>query len=181
MCTATTVSLSNDNSRLKDFMQRLVDLFHQQNLVLATHSNSSIYNTLAMLMPDTFEGIYLEPNPCFICNNIETPIVNIKLNSIKSDSKYTTNQQIFKLNGTYSISKMLIKISEIRKSKMVAAINICYTNKSNQSIVDLKMNNKLWLKAKRCHVQPGQQELKIDFQLPIIGFKYLITIVIIKL
>ena len=71
-------------------------------------------------------------------------------------------KQIFKLISPHSISKILIKISEIRKSKMVSMINIYYTSKSAQSIVDLKMSNKLWTKAKRVSVQPAQQEIKID-------------------
>ena len=48
-----------------------------------------------------FEGLYLESDPCFICNNIESPIVNLILSSNKADARYTTNQQIFKFNGTY--------------------------------------------------------------------------------
>ena len=165
-----------ENAKMKDFLQQIIDLFQYQNLLLATHPNSTIYNTLASLMSE-FDGIYLESDPCFICNNIETPIVNFKLNSIKTDARYTTNQQIFKLNGTYSLTKILIKISEIRKSKMVSAINVYYTNKSIQSIVDLKMNSKLWLKAKRVCVQPAQQEVKIEFQLPIIACNLMIEYV----
>ncbi len=155
---------------------QVIDLFQYQNLLLATHPNSTIYNTLAGLLPD-LQGIYLEPDPCFICNNIETPIVNFKLSSIKADSRYTTNQQIFKLNGTYLLSKVLIKVSEIRKSKMVSAINIYYTNKSVHSIVDLKMNHKLWSRAKRVGVQMNQTEVKIEFQLPIVACNLMIEYV----
>lgn len=54
----------------------------------------------AGLMND-FEGLYLDSDLYFICNNIESPIVNLILSSIKADARYTTNQQIFKLNGTY--------------------------------------------------------------------------------
>jgi hypothetical protein len=157
-----------ENSRIKDFLQRAIELFQAQNTTLATHPNSSVYNTLSNLVND-FDGYYLEADPCFICNNIETAIVNLKLNSIKADARFTTNQQIFKLTGPHLISKIVVKISEIRKSKMVSVINVYYTSKSVQSIVDLKMNNKVWTKAKRVSVQPAQQEVKIDFQMPIIA------------
>ncbi len=137
-----------ENARCKEFLQRLVDLFQAQNLLLATHPNSTVYNSLAGLVGE-LEGVYLEPEPCFICNNVETPVVNLKLSAVKADSRYTTNQQIFKLNGTYSLNKLLVKITEIRKAKMVAAIDVYYTNKTAHSIVDLKMNSRLWSKAKR--------------------------------
>lgn len=52
---------------------------------------------------------------------------------------------------------------------MVAAVNVYYTSKSAQSIVDLKMNSKLWTKARRVSVQPAQQEVKVEFALPIIA------------
>ncbi len=157
-----------ENVRIKEFLQRVIELFQYQNILLATHPNSTFYNTLSSLIGE-FDGFYLEADPCFICNNIETPVVNLKLNSIKADARFTTNQHIFKLVSPHSISKILIKISEIRKSKMVSMINIYYTSKSAQSIVDLKMNNKLWTKAKRVSVQPAQQEVKLEFQLPIIA------------
>jgi hypothetical protein len=162
-----------ENQRVKDFLQKVIDLFQSQNILLFNHPNCMIYNTLSKLVND-FEGFYLESDPCFICNQIETPITNIKLNSIKADSRFTTNQQIFKLVSCHSISKILIKISEIRKAKMVSCINVYYTSKSIQSIVDLKMNTKLWCKAKRVNVDQSQQEVKIEFQLPIIASNLII-------
>jgi E3 ubiquitin-protein ligase UBR4 len=93
----------------------------------------------------------------------------LKINSIKADARFTTNQLIFKLTGPHLISKIMVKITEIRNCKMVSVINVYYTSKSVQSIVDLKMNMKVWTKAKRVSVQPAQQEVKIEFQKPIIA------------
>lgn len=121
------------------------------------------------LSNSSFDGYYLEAEPCFACNNIEAPLINFKLNSIKADSRFTTSQQIYKLIGSYAISKLVIRISDIRKNKMVSVLNVYYTSRLNQSIVDLKMNPRLWSKAKRVHVAPGQNEIKIDFALPIIA------------
>jgi E3 ubiquitin-protein ligase UBR4 len=67
------------------------------------------------------------------------------------------------------VHKLLIKISEIRKSKMIARINVYYTTRTVQSIVDLKMNPHMWLKAKRVSVAPAQSEIKIEFALPLIA------------
>ncbi len=91
----------NGNNRLKEFLHKIIEIFQNQNLLLATHPNSTIYNTLETLLND-FEGLYLESDPCFICNNIETPIVSFKLNTIKADSRFTTNQQIFKVYFQYN-------------------------------------------------------------------------------
>ena len=34
-----------ENQKLKDFLQKIIELFQYQNLLLATHANSTIYNT----------------------------------------------------------------------------------------------------------------------------------------
>lgn len=52
---------------------------------------------------------------------------------------------------------------------MISVLNVYYTSRHNQSIVDLKMNPRIWSKAKRVYVQPNQNEIKIDFALPIIA------------
>lgn len=52
---------------------------------------------------------------------------------------------------------------------MVSVLNVYFTSRLNQSIVDLKMNPRLWSKAKRIYVQPSQNEIKIEFALPIIA------------
>jgi E3 ubiquitin-protein ligase UBR4 len=67
------------------------------------------------------------------------------------------------------VHKLLIKITEIRKSKMIARLNVYYTTRQVQSIVDLKMNPQMWLKAKRVSVAPAQSEVKIEFALPLIA------------
>ena len=167
-------ALTYENVRVKEFVQKVIEVFQYQNVLLATHPNATIYNTLSSLLTDAEFGLYLEADPCFICNNIESSIGNFKLNAIKSDARFTTNQQIFKLSSSHALSKILIKISEIRKSKMISVINVYYTSKSTHSIVDLKMNNRLWSKAKRVHVSPAQQEVKIEFQLPIIASNLMI-------
>ena len=162
-----------ENARFRDFLKSLIDLYKQQNYLIATHANSTIYTTLYTILGE-LEGLYLEANPCFICSNMEQPLISVKLNAIKSDARFTTNQQIFKLTSSYSIQKLLVKIGDIRKSKMISLINVYYSNRSAQSVVDLKMNSKLWSRAKCVHVQPNQQEIHIEFPLPIVACNLMI-------
>lgn len=164
-------SQSNSN-RMTKFIDLTVELFKKQNKTLATHPNSTIYNLLAGCIE--FDGFYLESDPCFICNNPEIPLQTYKLGSIKVDSRFTTNTQIVKLVSSHSISKIQVKISDIRKSKMVNTLNIYYNNKSVKSVVDLKNKSNVWLKAKKVTLQPAQTEVKIDFVLPIVACNLMI-------
>ena len=45
---------------------------------------------------------------------------NIKLSSIKVDSKFTTTMQIVKLSGSHTISKIALKITDLKRAKMVS-------------------------------------------------------------
>lgn len=63
---------------------------------------------------------------------------NIKLSSIKVDTRYTTTQQVVKLIGSHTISKVTVKIGELKRTKMVRTINLYYNNRTVQAIVELK-------------------------------------------
>lgn len=81
---------------------------------------------------------------------------NLKLSSIKMDARFTTSSQILKLVGSHEISKITLKISEIRRTKMVKRLSLFYSNKTVQSAVELKNRYVLrlffFLKATSFHV-----------------------------
>ena len=72
-----------------------------------SHANSAIYNLLSQLVD--FTGFHLESDPFLVFNNPEVSINNMKLSSLKVDTKYTTSTQMVKLKGSHSISKILIR------------------------------------------------------------------------
>lgn len=44
---------------------------------------------------------------------------SLKLSAIKVDSKFTTTTQIIKLVGSHNISKITLRISDLKRTKMV--------------------------------------------------------------
>lgn len=77
------------------------------------------------------------------CNHIDSvslflPSQYIKLSSIKVDTRYTTTQQVVKLIGSHTISKVTVKIGDLKRTKMVRTINLYYNNRTVQAIVELK-------------------------------------------
>lgn len=49
---------------------------------------------------------------------------NVKLSSIKVDSRFTTTTQIVKLAGSQTISKIFVKIGDIKRTKMVGPFTV---------------------------------------------------------
>lgn len=62
----------------------------------------------------------------------------MKLTALKVDSRYTANSQIVKLVGTHTIFKIALRISDLKRTKMVRTVNIYYNNRTVHSVVDLK-------------------------------------------
>uniref|UniRef100_A0A4W3HBC8 Ubiquitin protein ligase E3 component n-recognin 4 n=1 Tax=Callorhinchus milii TaxID=7868 RepID=A0A4W3HBC8_CALMI len=158
--------------KLKEYSHKAVEILRTQNHILTNHPNSNIYNMLSGLVE--FDGYFLESDPCLVCNNPEVPFSNIKLSSIKVDTRYTTTQQVVKLIGSHTISKVTVKIGDLKRTKMVRTINLYYNNRTVQAIVELKNKPARWHKAKKVQLTPGQTEVKIDLPLPIVASNLMI-------
>ncbi|XP_046403829.1 E3 ubiquitin-protein ligase UBR4 isoform X2 [Ischnura elegans] len=149
------------------WVEQAVGVLHAQNRALALHPNASLYTQLATLVD--LDGYYLESEPCLVCNNPEVPFAPIKLSSIKIDSKFTTTTQIVKLIGSHTISKITLRIGDLKRTKMVRTLIIYYNNRSVQGVVELKNKPAMWHKAKKVTLSSGQTEVKMEFPLPIVA------------
>ncbi|ESN92599.1 hypothetical protein HELRODRAFT_189521 [Helobdella robusta] len=98
----------------------------------------------------------------------------MKLSSVKVDSKFTTSSQIVKLISSHTISKFLLRITDLKKSKMVKTLVVYYNNKHVQAILELKNKPTLWHKAKKVTLTQGQTEVKVEFSLPIVACNLMI-------
>jgi hypothetical protein len=78
------MTISQQNATvMREFLQRCIDLYKKSTQQLALHPNGQMYQSLAQLLQEQFDGYYLESEPCFACNQLEQPILNLKLNAIK--------------------------------------------------------------------------------------------------
>ncbi|XP_047525824.1 E3 ubiquitin-protein ligase UBR4 [Pieris napi] len=150
-----------------EYIDSAVDLLRNQNRLLTSHGNSALYASLGAYVE--LEGYYLESEPCLVCNNPEVPMATIKLPTIKIDSKFTTTTQIVKLVSSHTISRISLRVGDIKRSKMVRGINFYYNNRTVQAVQELKNKPGMWHKAKRVQLQSGQTEVRVDFPLPIVA------------
>ncbi|XP_058117751.1 protein purity of essence [Anopheles ziemanni] len=151
--------------KLPGYTAQAVSVLRQQNELLSKHPNAPIYTALGQVLE--LEGFYLESEPCLVCNNPEVPFSNIKLSTVKVDSKFTTTTTIVKLVQSHTISKIVLRIADLKRAKMVRTINIYYNNRTVQAVVELKNRPLMWHKARKVTLQSGQTDVKIDFSLPI--------------
>lgn len=158
--------------KIQEYVKHAVSVLKTQNELLSHHPNANLYANIAQFVE--LEGYYLESEPCLVCNNPEVPFATIKLSAIKVDSKFTTTTQIVKLVGSHTISKITLRIGDLKRTKMVRTLNIYYNNRSVQAVVELKNKPALWHKAKKVTLQSGQTEVKIDFPLAIVACNLMI-------
>ncbi|KAG0465972.1 hypothetical protein HPP92_020136 [Vanilla planifolia] len=157
-----------------DVVSCLFETLHLQNELLANHPNSRIYNTLSSLVE--FDGYYLESEPCVACSCPEVPYSRMKLESLKSESKFTDNSIIVKCTGSYTIQTVTMNVHDARKSKSVKVLNLYYNNRPVSDLSELKNNWSLWKRAKSCHLAFNQTELKVEFAIPITACNFMIEL-----
>ncbi|EPS73190.1 hypothetical protein M569_01564, partial [Genlisea aurea] len=163
-----------DNCLTSDVIKFIFDTLHSQNELLANHPNSRIYNTLSGLVE--FDGYYLESEPCVACSSPEVPYSRMKLESLKSETKFTDNRIIVKCTGSYTIHSVTMNVHDARKSKSVKVLNLYYNNRPVSDLSELKNNWLLWKRAKLCHLAFNQTELKVDFPIPIVACNFMIEL-----
>ncbi|GAB4828001.1 hypothetical protein Ancab_040036 [Ancistrocladus abbreviatus] len=163
-----------DRCLTPDVIQSIYETLHSQNELLANHPNSQIYNTLSGLVE--FDGFYLESEPCVACSSPEVPYNRMKLESLKSETKFTDNRIIVKCTGSYTIQSVTMNVHEARKSKSVKVLNLYYNNRPVADLSELKNNWSLWKRAKSCHLAFNQTELKVDFPIPITACNFMIEL-----
>lgn len=170
-----TQSCEDGVQQISSYVDKAVEVLRIQNELLAHHPNANLYAHMGQFVE--LDGYYLESEPCLVCNNPEVPLSTIKLSSIKFDSKFTTTTQIVKLLSSHTISKITVRIGDLKRTKMVRTIHIYYNNRSVQAVVELKNKPALWHKAKKVALQSGQTEVKIEFPLPIVACNLMIEYV----
>ncbi|KAG6720767.1 hypothetical protein I3842_03G077400 [Carya illinoinensis] len=163
-----------DRCLTPDVITCIFDTLHSQNELLANHPNSRIYNTLSGLVE--FDGYYLESEPCVACSSPEVPYSRMKLESLKSETKFTDNRIIVKCTGSYTIQTVTMNVHDARKSKSVKVLNLYYNNRPVSDLSELKNNRSLWKRAKSCHLAFNQNELKVEFPIPITACNFMIEL-----
>ncbi|KAI5665767.1 hypothetical protein M9H77_15620 [Catharanthus roseus] len=163
-----------DKCLTPDVIRCIFETLRSQNELLANHPNSRIYNTLSSLVE--FDGYYLESEPCVACSSPEVPYTRMKLESLKSETKFTDNRIIVKCTGSYTIQNVTMNVHDARKSKSVKVLNLFYNNRPVADLSELKNNWLLWKRAKTCHLAFNQTELKVDFPIPITACNFMIEL-----
>lgn len=157
-----------------DVIRSIFETLCSQNELLANHPNSRIYNVLSTLVE--FDGYYLESEPCVACSMPEVAYSRMKLESLKSETKFTDNRIIVKCSGSYTIQNVTMNVHDARKSKSVKVLNLYYNNRPVADLSELKNNWSLWKRAKSCHLAFNQTELKVDFPIPITACNFMIEL-----
>uniref|UniRef100_A0A915PMF8 UBR-type domain-containing protein n=1 Tax=Setaria digitata TaxID=48799 RepID=A0A915PMF8_9BILA len=134
---------------------------------LETSRSSVLFEKLCGFMGSPDISI-LNKSPCLSCSDSDHPMEQLKLSAIKLDSRFTTSAQMIKLMGHFEVSRIIIRLSEIKRSKMIKRFKFYYCNKVLESAVDLKNRPELWEKAADVKVSQGDAEIDVQLPIPIV-------------
>lgn len=72
----------------------------------------------------------------------------MKLSDIKSETKYTGNSIIIKLNNSYNINYVIVNVLEMKGPKYIKSLNIYSCNKVVTDLLELKNNMSAWKRVR---------------------------------
>lgn len=139
---------------------------------IVQHPNIQVYSYLQHIIES--DSYYFEQEGCLNCNYTELPFTNVKLSTAKADARFTTSTLYIKLVQTYCISHVILRITDIKKTKMLKKLKIFYCNKNIQGIVELKTNVHIWKLAKIVNIEAGQTDIRIEFSTPVVACNLMI-------
>ena len=73
--------------------------------------------------------VCIKSNVNFVQVDTKYTTSNQMIKCVQVDTKYTTSNQMIKLTGSHSISKITLRIGDLKRQKMVRTINIYYNNR----------------------------------------------------
>lgn len=148
------------------YMDHVLVEYFKHNKTLQAHPSAHIYTHLHDLME--IDGYYFDNDSCFQClTSNDTSPAPLRLTSIKFDVRFTPSSVLVRLTQSYSIHKIILKIGDLKKNKMLRKLNIYYNNLNTVAIAELRSKQHKWKKAKSISVASGQTEICIEFILPI--------------
>ncbi|KAK6060279.1 hypothetical protein COOONC_02063, partial [Cooperia oncophora] len=97
-----------------------------------------------------WKTMLMDTSPCLVCFSRKDVAETIKLNSIKQEARFSANAMMLKLTCHYEISKVIIKLTDVKRNKMIKRVNLFYCPKTVESAVELKTCPELWQRASTC-------------------------------
>ncbi|CAJ0573857.1 unnamed protein product, partial [Mesorhabditis spiculigera] len=113
------------------------------------------------------EAMLIDTSPCLVCTTRQDTTQTMKMSMIKQDSRYTSNAHLIKLAGHYEISKVIIKLSEVKRGKTIKKVVLYYCQRPVQTAIDLKTHKDEWEKAAEVTVAPGDLEINLTLPIPL--------------
>ncbi|VDM56028.1 unnamed protein product [Angiostrongylus costaricensis] len=115
-----------------------------------------------------WKTMLMDTSPCLVCFSRKDSAETIKLNSIKQEARFSANAMMLKLTCHYEISKVIIKLTDIKRSKMIKRVNLFYCSKTVESAVELKTCPELWQRASTCSVTANDTEVVLHLAIPVV-------------
>ncbi|EYC04737.1 hypothetical protein Y032_0086g1963 [Ancylostoma ceylanicum] len=115
-----------------------------------------------------WKTMLMDTSPCLVCFSRKDVAETVKLNSIKQEARFAANAMMLKLTCHYEISKVIIKLTDVKRNKMIKRVNLFYCPKTVESAVELKTCPELWQRASSCSVTANDTEVVLPLAIPVV-------------
>ena len=154
---------------------------------LSSNVDNEIYEELQKLLSKYgFHWYLLEREPCLKCFDTNyTSLEQVKINDLQSEMRFSDSSYFVRFKNPIKVSRIDIKLSEIRGHKAVTGVSIYFCNQNNKDLADLKYTTAAWSLVKTLKVKPAStNNLDITLEIPTIMLNLMIkfeTVAVIRL
>ncbi|CAD6199759.1 unnamed protein product [Caenorhabditis auriculariae] len=107
-------------------------------------------------------------SPCLVCFNRRGATETQKMNSIKQDSRFSSTAMMYKLSSHYEVSRVMLKLMDVKKNKALKRVNLYYCPKSVEAVVELKLCPDLWRRCSTTLVSPNDTDITLSLAVPVV-------------
>lgn len=154
---------------------------------LSSNIDYEIYEELQKIFSKYgFHWYLLEREPCLKCFGTNyTSSEQVKLSDVQAETRFSDCAYFVRFKNPIKVSRISIKLSEIRGHKAVTGVSIYFCNQATKDLADLKSNWQAWSILKSLKIKPAASNtLDIDLPIPTIMLNLVVkfdTVTVIRL
>ena len=127
--------------------------------------NARIYSAIQNL--SGLNGHYFEKSPCLICAPVGNKVAASKLDTLKSEVKYTASAILASLQECQTVCEVRIDIHEPKMSRCIKTASVYVNCDPKSTLHQLKTSKEAWTRLATETVAPMAKELVFELPFPV--------------
>lgn len=162
---STESDLEASSAALNDLGILLLKTIKTCQSFVTKSPNARVYSAIQTL--SGLNGHYFEKSPCLICAPVGNKVAVSKLDTLKSEVKYTASAVLACLQECQTVYEVRVDIHEPKMSRCIKTASVYINCDPKSTLHQLKANKEAWTRLATETVTPMAKELVFELPFPV--------------